>query len=122
LLLACFAVGNVVAAGIASRKYEFGVLRAVGAPNGTVGRIVLGEVLIMACTASIIGFGMGMHLAWMGTTLYRDLAGLMLELVVPLTPIVLGILVMTTLTVAAAVPAILSLLRRPTRELLASGR
>jgi putative ABC transport system permease protein len=122
LLLACFAVGNVVAAGIASRKFEFGVLRAVGAPNGTVGRIVLGEVLVMACTASIIGFGMGMHLAWMGTTLYRDLAGLMLELVVPLAPIALGILVMTTLTVAAAVPAIIGLLRKPTRELLASGR
>lgn len=122
LLLACFAVGNVVAAGISARTYEFGVLRAVGSANGLVGRIVLGEVLLMSATASIVGLGMGMHLAWMGTTLYRDLAGLVLELAVPVAPVVLGIVIMTVLTIGAALPAILGLLRRPTRELLASGR
>ena len=122
LLLACFAVGNVVAAGIAARRFEFGGLRAVGSPNGLLGRIVLGELLVMLAAAAIIGVLMGVHLAWMGTTLYRDLAGLRLALVVPGIAVTTGILVMSLLTVGAALPAVISLLRRPTRELLATGR
>ena len=121
LLLACFAVGNVVAAGIAARRFEFGVLRAVGSPNGLLGRIVLGEVLVMLAAASIVGFLMGVHLAWMGTTLYRDLAGLKLAVVLPGLAVGIGIVVMSLLTLAAALPAVISLLRRPTRELLATG-
>ena len=122
LLLACFAVGNVVAAGINARRFEFGVLRAIGSSRGLAGRIVLTEVLTMVATASIIGAGMGLHLAWMGVTIYHDLAGLKLALVLPLLPMALGILIMAVLTVSAALPALIALVRRPTRELLAAGR
>ena len=75
----------------------------------------------MLAAASIVGFLMGVHLAWMGTTLYRDLAGLKLALVIPGGAVGIGILVMSALTLAAALPAVISLLRRPTRELLATG-
>jgi putative ABC transport system permease protein len=122
LLLACFAVGNVVAAGINARRFEFGVLRAIGASKGLAGRIVIVEVMTMVVTASCIGIGMGIHLAWMGVTIYHDIAGLQLALVIPVTAIALGMIIMTLLTMAAALPALLALLRRPTRELLAAGR
>lgn len=122
LLLACFSVGSVVAAGISARKYEFGVLRAIGSPRWMLVRIVLGEVIVMAILAVIAGVWMGLHLAWVGTTLYRDLGGIVLQWIIPVTPIAIGGAVLILLTLLAALPPIISLLLRPTRELLAVGR
>lgn len=122
LLLASVAVGNVVAAGITARKFEFGVLRAVGSPRWLMARLVLGEVFAMAILASIVGTIMGMHLAWVGTTLYRDLGGIILSWTLPIGPVIAGAIVLLLLTVLAATAPIISLLRKPTRALVASGR
>lgn len=120
LVLACFGVGNVVAAGIASRRHEFGVLRAVGGSASLLPRLVLGEALLMALAAATVGTGLGMHLATMGTVWHRDLAGVPTHLVAPWIPATIGWLVTASMTVAAALPAALSLLRVSPRALLAT--
>ncbi len=122
MLLACFAVGNVVVAGISARRQEFGVLRAVGAPPGLLLRLIVGEVLAIAIAAIVCGFGLGIHLAWMATRLYRELAGLTLHITLPPAPLTIACLTLLLLSVLAAMPAGVHLMRRPARELLAAAR
>ena len=122
MMLACFAVGNVVVAGIAARRQEFGVLRAVGATPSLLLRVILGEVLAIALSAIVSGFGLGIHLAWMATRLYHDLAGLDLKVTLSPLPLAIGCLVLLGLTALAATPAGVHLMRRPARELLAAAR
>lgn len=120
LVLACFGVGNVVAAGIAARRHEFGVLRAVGGANALLPRLVLGEALIIAIAAGAVGLSMGLHFAVFDTTWHRDLAGLVTHVVIPWSAIAGGWLVMIAMTALAALPAALSLLKPSPRALLAA--
>ncbi|MGA1392298.1 MAG: FtsX-like permease family protein [Phycisphaerales bacterium] len=122
LLLAGLGVGNVIAAGIAARRFEFGLMRAVGASRGLVARLVAAEAMLIATTAAIAGATLGMRLAWMGGSMYRDLAGLRLAWNLPLAPLALGCAALLLVALVASAPAALGLLRRPTVELLAGGR
>jgi len=121
LALAAIGVGSVVAAGISARTREFGVLRAIGGSNGTVARLVLGETAVMAIAAMVSGSALGLQLAWMGVSLYRDFAGLRLAWVFPTWSLLVGSLVVITVALLAAAPAIVRLCRKPARELLASA-
>jgi putative ABC transport system permease protein len=120
LLLACFGVGNVVAAGIAARRHEFGVLRAVGGDRGLVPRLVLAEAGLVAIAGSVSGLLLGMTIAAIATILYRELAGLELGLPFPAAAVAMGLGITLALTLLAALPAAIPLLRTPPRALLAS--
>ncbi|MDZ4755414.1 MAG: FtsX-like permease family protein [Phycisphaerae bacterium] len=120
LFLACFGVGNVVAAGIASRRHEFGVLRAIGGSPSVPLRLVLGESVLVALAGAVTGTALGMHLAAMGTVWHRDLAGIPTQLVFPVLAVTYGCAAMLVMTVLASLPAALSLLRQSPRALLAT--
>ena len=122
LAVACLAVANVVAAGISARAFEFGVLRAVGAKPGLAPRLVLAESTVTGITAVVIGFAAGIHFAWMGVVLFRDLAGLELALTIPATATVVGASIVIAAVLAATAPSVITLIKRPARVLLASGR
>ncbi len=122
MVIAGFGVANIVVAGIEARRFEFGVLRAVGAPRGLLLRIVAGETLIVALTACVLGTLMGVQGAWAGQKLNRLLLGIDMNLAIP--PIELlaawGIVILVAL--GAASPAMLRLGRREPRELLSATR
>ena len=122
LLLACLGVGNVVAAGITARGYEFGVLRAVGGRPSTAPRLVLAEIMVTGIAAAITGTALGVHLAWIGVLMYEDLAGIDLALTIPVLATFIGAIVVVVSALVASIPASLSLLRKPPRALLATGR
>lgn len=122
LLLAGLGVGNVIAAGIAARRFEFGLMRAIGGRRAAVAALVAGEGILVAAAASLAGLGLGLQLAWMGRAMYRDLAGLDLGGNLPALPWLAGSGAVLLITLAAGAPATLGLLRRPTVELLAVGR
>ena len=122
LLVACLGVANVVAAGVTSRAFEFGVLEAVGANRSLAARLVLAESTLTGCAAIIVGFCVGVHFAWMGVVLFRDLIGLSLELIIPYRATIVGAAILLGAVLLATLPAALSLIRKPARELLASGR
>ena len=122
LVLACLGVGNVVAAGITSRGFEFGVLRAVGGSPSTAPRLVLAEIAVTGVAAAITGTALGVHLAWIGVLMYEDLAGIDLALTIPVVATSIGAGVVVLSALLASLPASLSLLRRPPRALLATGR
>lgn len=122
MLVACLGVANLVVAGIESRRFEFGVLRAVGAQRGLLTRLVLGEAIIIALTACVIGTMMGVQGAWAGQRIYRLLVGVLMEMRVPIGATMVGWGTVFFFTIGASLPAILRLNRHSTRELLAATK
>ncbi|HHN77324.1 MAG TPA: FtsX-like permease family protein, partial [Phycisphaerales bacterium] len=120
MLVACLGVANLIVAGIEARQFEFGVLRAVGARRSLLTRLVLGEAVIIALTACALGTMMGIQGAWAGQKIYRLLVGVQMQMRVPIGPVLAGWAAVFFFTLGAAVPAIIRLNRRSTRELLSA--
>ncbi|MHC5024543.1 MAG: FtsX-like permease family protein [Planctomycetota bacterium] len=122
LMLASLGVGNVIIANIYTRRFEYGVLRALGAPRSFLVRLIASEATLLAVTAILIGTVLGLHLAWVANLFYRDLAGIRVSLTVPVGAAVAGGLVLAAMTLLASVPGLLSVIRPPPSRLLAPGR
>jgi putative ABC transport system permease protein len=122
MLVASFGVANLIVAGIQSRQFEFGVLRAIGAQRDLLTRLVIAEVLVIVLAACALGTLMGIQGAYGGLVLNRDIWGLDLSLKVPWWAILAGWGTLLLIALAAAGPAILSLGKKQPRTLLASIR
>lgn len=120
LLVACFGVANLIIAGIQARQFEFGVLRAVGAQRGLLGRLVMGEALLVALVACILGTAIGLQGSWAGLQINRLAIGLELSFKPQWDAIALGWVLVTAITLAAALPAIWKLLGQSPRQLIAA--
>ncbi|MCI0676351.1 MAG: ABC transporter permease [Phycisphaerales bacterium] len=122
LVLASLAMGNVILANIHGRRFEYGVLRAVGAHRRVLVRLILGESAVLAIAGAVTGTILGLHLAWVGAAHYRDLAGLPIHLTLPKNATATGWIVLLILTLLASVPGVMSVIRRQPSALLAAGR
>ncbi len=120
ITISCFGVANTVVAGIDARRFEFGVLRSLGAEGGTLARIVVAEVLVVATTACVLGLLMGHQLAITGVRLQRLILGLDVRMQPSALAILIGCVVVFALALLAGTPAALRLARRSPRELLAA--
>lgn len=118
MLVASFGVANIIVAGIHARRFEFGVLRAIGASRGLLVRLVLAEAILIAITAGILGTMLGLQGIFSGQQLDRMLFGIELTVKPPMGPLVLGWTIVGVITVGAAIPAVISLARQRPRELL----
>jgi ABC-type antimicrobial peptide transport system permease subunit len=85
-------------------------------------RLILAEAAILALAGAITGTILGIHLTWVGTIFYRDLAGIELRTAFATIPVAIGWGVVILMTLAAAAPAAMSLMRREPAALLATGR
>jgi putative ABC transport system permease protein len=119
MVVASFGVANLIIAGVHARAFEFGVLRAVGASDQLPPRLVLGEALIVACSASLLGTCMGVQGAYGGNRLNALIWGIELKLLIPWLQIGLGALAVIAICVLAATPTAMSLVKKQVRELLA---
>lgn len=122
LLVAGFGVANLIIAGVHARQFELGVLRAVGAQRGLLARLVLGEALLVALAACVLGTLMGVQGAFGGIRLNAAMWGIDLSLRPPALPIALGWLFVASACAGAALPTALALLRKQPRELLHAVR
>lgn len=122
MLVACFGVANLIVAGIQARQFEFGVLRAVGAQRWLIGRLVLGEAVVIGVAACVLGTGLGIQGGWGGQSLTEASIGLQLSVKPPLAPIAAGWAVVMAITLLAAGPAIARLVAKRPRELLAATK
>jgi putative ABC transport system permease protein len=122
LVLASLGVGNIIIANIAARRFEYGVMRAIGSSRWLLVRLILAEALLLALTGGLVGTALGIHLSWVGTIHNRGLLGLDVAVRVPPVPVAAGWAVLVSLVLLAAVPAALSVIRPPPCSLLAPGR
>lgn len=122
MLIACLGVANLVIAGIEARKFEFGVLRAIGGSRGVIARLVLGEAVLVAVTAAILGTFMGLQGALAGRRLDKLLLGIEVGFRPAAAPIAIGCTIVLAITLGAALPAVLGLMKKKPRELLGAVR
>ncbi len=122
MLIASFGVANIIVAGIHARRFEFGVLRAIGGSRGLLVRLVLAEAVVIAISAMVLGTALGLQGILSGQRLDRLLFGLELSVRPPLTPLLIGWVSVLVVTLLAAGPAAFGISRQRPRELLAGVR
>lgn len=122
MLIGCAGVGNIVVAGIDARRFEFGVLRAIGADSGLLARLILGEALLVGLGACVIGTALGLQDAVAALKLIRLAAGIEATLIPPAAPILMGWAILLAMTLGAAALPAFALSRQRPRELLGAVR
>lgn len=122
MVIAGFGVANLIIAGVHARRFEFGVLRAVGASRGVVVRLVLAEAVLIALSACVVGTLMGSQAVFAGQKVDAAILGIKLTARPPVGPILVGWVFVFVLTLAAAAPPVMALGRKRPRELLGAVR
>ncbi len=122
MLLAAMAVAAMTAAAIRQRRYEFGVLRAVGASRWQLLRMVFAELTVIVTAAGLLGCLLGQYLAWMATLVDHRLVGFDSRYVLAWRDMGIAALTTAILTLAAGfIPAWRAAIVG-VRSLLAPGR
>ncbi|MDF1870096.1 MAG: FtsX-like permease family protein, partial [Phycisphaerales bacterium] len=104
-----------------ARRYELGVVRAVGASRGQLVRLICGQALIIGITACVLGTLLGLQAAWGGQQVNRVTVGMDLRFMIPpVLPIVGSWVAAVVLTLLAAAPSAIRLNRSSVRELMTS--
>ncbi len=122
MLVACFGVANLIVAEVSARRYELGVLRAVGASRGQLVRLVCGQALIIAFGACVVGTCLGLQAAWGGQQINRVMFGIDLTLKPPMDAIGFAWVSAIVLALIAAAPSAVKLNRSSVRTLMSSGK
>lgn len=122
MLIGVTGVVNIIIAAIDARRFEFGVIRALGAQPNFLTRIVLAEITILATLAAFLGTTLGIHAAYNGQRLSKLMLGVDLSLTPPITPIALGIIALFVITTLATLPVGLKLASKSPVSLLAATR
>jgi putative ABC transport system permease protein len=105
LLVAVLGVANAVAAGIRARRWEFGVLRAIGLERQHAHGLIVAETLIITTAAGVLCVVFGMAAAWaaidMSLRAFNTGTGAP-PLIIPLLDIVIAWTITTVVCVIAA--------------------
>lgn len=122
LVISSFGVANIIIAGVQARTYQFGVLRAIGAQRWLLGRLVLGEALVIAAAACILGTCLGLQAAWGGQNVTSSTVGVEFEFRPPYVQAAWAWLAVVVITLGAALPTAWALVRKQPRQLLGVTR
>ena len=122
LLVASLGLGNILLASIHARRYEYGVLRSIGTQRTVLIRMILGESIFLALIGAIVGTALGMHLAWVDTHHYQELAGLSVRLHFPLVPTAIAWAALVLVTCLVTVPGLIATVRPTAGQLISLGR
>lgn len=118
-------VVNAVMASVRARRWDFGVLRAVGFTRWTLVRLVLAEGVLIGLAACALSVGFGVVAGWCGVGISQYVSffgGLHPVLVVPWATVGIGVLSVVVLTILAAIWPAVSIGRTQPLTLLQQGR
>ncbi len=122
LAVASLGVANAVMAGVRSRRYQLGVLRAVGVTRGEIARMVLAEGVLLGLAAAALGTCVGLLLAMNARQMQSWTVGYVPELQVAWDVVLLGAAVTVFVSLAASLWPARSASREPVLNLLQAGR
>ena len=116
LLGATLGISNLVTSSVMERSAELALLKAVGAKNGQVTRLVLTEILLTAVLGAAVGYFLGCGFAQIiGKTVFSssiEMSGMV--------AFVVGVLILAV-TLLGSIPAIRMILRLRPSEVLHGG-
>ncbi|MDO4648840.1 MAG: ABC transporter permease [Eubacteriales bacterium] len=113
LIGAALGISNLVTASVMERAQEIGLLKAIGAFDGPITRLIMTEVLITALVGGVGGYFMGFGFAQL---IGRTVFGSAIEMNGMVIPIVA--LLIALVTIAGSLPAIRMVLRLDPAEVL----
>ncbi len=123
--IGCLGVLTVVVSSVRARRWEMGILRALGFTRATLIRLVIAEGLLVGIVACLLSLGFGIMAGWCGTGLTQYMSffgGMQPVLVVPLVALSIGLLVVLSFAALAAVGPAVRVGRTHPLELLQEGR
>lgn len=125
LLVTSIGVINTVMASVRARRWELGVMRAVGVTRFSLFRMILAEGFLIGLVTCLLSLGFGAMAGWCGTGISQYVSffgGMTTPLVIPWATLALGFAATLLLCLAAALwPAILAGRAEPLK-LLQAGR
>ena len=125
LLVTSLGVVNTVVASVRARRWELGVLRAVGISRGALVRMILAEGLLIGVVTCLLSLAFGLLAGWCGTGISQYVSffgGLNPALTIPWSHLGLGLTATLGLCLAAALGPAMSVGRSEPLRLLQQGR
>ena len=122
MAVATLGVGNAIIAGIRTRQWRLGVLRAIGLTRAELLRILLAEAILLSIVGAVLGVGFGLLLAVNAKHLYSVALGFDPPLVLPWDLIALASAVVIALGLLATIVPAITTARREPLALLQAGR
>lgn len=125
LLVAALGVMNAVLASVRARRWEMGVMRAVGITPLALVRMILAEGLLIGAVACLLSLVFGVMAGWCGVGISQYVSffgGLNPTLVIPWMHLAIGLAATLVLCLAAAAWPAVATGRAEPLELLQSGR
>ncbi|RBP48202.1 putative ABC transport system permease protein [Roseimicrobium gellanilyticum] len=109
LIITTVGVLNALLASVQARRWEFGVLRAMGITRGVLVRLIIAEGILISLVACLLSLGFGILSGWCGAGMSKYISffgGMNTDLVIPWPEVlasIFGVIVLSSL--AAAWPA-----------------
>jgi putative ABC transport system permease protein len=125
LLVTSLGVVNTIMASVRARRWELGVLRALGVTRGAMFRMILAEGLLIGLVACLISLAFGVMAGWCGTGISQYVSffgGMATPLVIPWPKLAIGFSATLTLCLAAALWPAIATGRAEPLTLLQAGR
>jgi putative ABC transport system permease protein len=125
LLVTSLGVVNTIMASVRARRWELGVLRALGITRSALVRMILVEGLLIGLVACLLSLSFGVMAGWCGKGISQYVSffgGLATPLIVPWLKLTLGFSAALALSLAAAVWPAISTGRAEPLALLQEGR
>ncbi len=125
LLVTSLGVVNAIVASVRARRWELGVLRAIGVTRSTLVRMVLAEAILVGVVACALSLAFGFGASWSGVAVAQYLSffgGLAPPMVVPWRPLLGGVGATLGLCLLAGLWPAAAIGRADTLELLQGGR
>jgi putative ABC transport system permease protein len=125
LLVAALGVMNAVLASVRARRWEMGVMRAVGITPMALVRLILAEGLLIGAVACLLSLVFGITAGWCGVGISQYASffgGLNPTLVIPWLHLAIGLAATLALCLAAAAWPAVATGRAEPLELLQAGR
>ena len=122
MAVASLGVVNTVMAGVRSRRYQLGVLRAIGVTRGEMLRLILAESLLLGVAACLLGVAAGLVMVVNARELSQWAVGYVPPLRIAWDVMRTGVGAVLIVSVLAALWPAISTARRPVLNLLQAGR
>lgn len=125
LLVTSLGVVNTMMASVRARRWELGVLRALGVTRWATFRMILVEGLLIGLVACLLSLAFGVLAGWCGTGISQYVSffgGMATPLVVPWSKLAVGFAATLALCLAAALWPAFSTSRTEPLKLLQEGR
>ncbi|MGA3066225.1 MAG: FtsX-like permease family protein [Tepidisphaeraceae bacterium] len=122
LAVASLGVTNTVMASVRSRRWQFGVLRGIGASRGQLLRLVLAEAATLGLVGVALGLGAGLELAVDARKLSGIVMGYSPDLNIPWPIVGIGCLAVLLVALLASLWPAIGVARAEPLELLQAGR